>query len=650
MPLYPSNFSYSTGGGGGGGVIGPTGPTGPANGPTGPTGPASTGPTGPTGPTGRTGPTGPTGMSPTGPASTVPGPTGPASTVTGPTGPTGTSPTGPASTVPGPTGPASTVTGPTGPVGMSPTGPTGPASTMTGPTGPASTMTGPTGSMGPTGPAGGPTGPASIVTGPRGPTGPTGLRGPTGPAVGPTGPIGLVGPDAPAGGSTGPTGPMFAFSESFDIYVAPNGNDTTGNGAKSNPFQSIAKAITNRTTLYPAATNVTIHVASGEYNIPSTPPTGVTIPSYTCIRGQSVQTTIIQRLNTLTTMNLITMSTFARLENVTLNLTTAVAGTITLIGINYLNLSPTTSEVRNCIINVTSTAATGAGFIIGAQCLSAVTSPSPTTTILPANAVRDCTINVTGASSTRINGCRISGPCQFVIRDTNIFAQGTSVNGSPIVNGIEANNGGGFVFLKSCSVSGRGPTGGTGAYNDTFQVPLSDASASVLRLAGTELLQSTAGANGFSVSTQPETMYFTLGPELRFTGAGGTIPTPNGIYYLVPGSTTPQFSKYPAPSTIPCIPFFKNVILFQVMVSASEDIPAGATVTVKLYKTLIHGDLGTQVLNNIVLTGTPAVYNKRLQNRSVTFAASTDLLVVQCETTGTELIAGTNISVAIGIY
>jgi hypothetical protein len=640
MPLYPSNSSNSTGGGGGGGGIGPTGPTGPATGPTGPTGAASTGPIGPTGPIGRTGPTGQTVTGPTGPASTMTGPTGPASTITGPTGPTVTGPTGPASTITGPTGPASTMTGPTGPTVTGPTGPIDPASTVTGPTGPASTVTGPTGSMGPMGPADGPTGPTSTVMGPTGLIGPTGPTGPTGPPGGPTGP---AGPTGPTGTADGPTGPALIFSENFDIYVAPNGNNTTGNGAKSNPLQTIAQAITNRTTLYSLTTNVTIHVASGEYVQTDL----LTIPANTCIRGQSVQTTIIQQLNVTGTTTLITMGLQTRLENFTLTLTSATAE-VSLTGVNYPDLTTTTAEVRNCIVTVTSTASSGTAFICGIDGLIGATSPSPTTTILSANAVRDCTINVSGASTNNIIGCRLLGAFQFVARDTNIFAEGTT--STTIVTGVQAGNTDGFVFLKSCTVSGKGPTGVTGPFNDILQPVLSDASASVLQLAGTELLQSAAGANGFSVSTQPETMYFTLAPEVDFNGTGDITSTPTGIYYLVPSSSIPQFSKYPIPSTIPCIPFVKNVILFQVIVSASEDISPGATIIVKLYKTLIHGDLGTQILDTIVLTGTPAVYNKRLQNRSVTFAASTDLLVVECEVKDAALIAGTNISVAIGIY
>jgi hypothetical protein len=99
----------------------------------------------------------------------------------------------------------------------------------------------------------------------------------------------------------------------------------------------------------------------------------------------------------------------------------------------------------------------------------------------------------------------------------------------------------------------------------------------------------------------------------------------------------------------------QRVIIFEVIVSSSEDIPAGATITVKLYKTTTHGTIGTQVLATIVLNNSTApFYTKKIQNKSATFkassATSSELLVVQCTTSGTVLSAGTSIIVGIGMY
>jgi len=171
----------------------------------------------------------------------------------------------------------------------------------------------------------------------------------------------------------------------------------------------------------------------------------------------------------------------------------------------------------------------------------------------------------------------------------------------------------------------------------------------------TDLLQANSGGNGFTVNTEPAHIYFILGAELNFNGSGSINATPNGTYYLIPGTSIPKFSKYVPPlygaNSIPSIPFVQRVIIFEVIVSSSEDIPAGATITIKLYKTTTHGAIGAQVLDTIVLTNASApIYTKKIQNKSATFAAATDLLVVQCATTGTVLSAGTSIIVGIGLY
>lgn len=54
------------------------------------------------------------------------------------------------------------------------------------------------------------------------------------------------------------------FRSTYDIYVAVNGNDTTGNGGINNPFLTIAKAITFRAGIS-TSVPVTIHCLSGTY-------------------------------------------------------------------------------------------------------------------------------------------------------------------------------------------------------------------------------------------------------------------------------------------------------------------------------------------------------------------------------------------------
>lgn len=252
-------------------------------------------------------------------------------------------------------------------------GPTGPASTITGPTGPASTITGPTG---PDSTITGPTGPASTVTGPTGPT----------------------------------------FLEAYDIYVAPNGNDTSGIGAKENPYLTINKAITQRATLGPTGTNATIHLASGIYN------ETISIPQNTCIRGANSQSTIIQKIGVTGATTLATMGTQTRLEDVTLSLQSSVSAD--LIGINYPGDTTTTSKLRTSVVNVTS-GYTGASNVYGVYGPTGTTTTNPRT-LLSSNAIRGTTINVTSSTSGKIRGCYFDGPLQFTMRDTNVFAEGAT--------------------------------------------------------------------------------------------------------------------------------------------------------------------------------------------------------------------------------
>jgi hypothetical protein len=54
------------------------------------------------------------------------------------------------------------------------------------------------------------------------------------------------------------------FVDAYQIYVAPNGNDTTGNGSQQNPFLTIQRAITKRATISNTI-EVSIILSSGTY-------------------------------------------------------------------------------------------------------------------------------------------------------------------------------------------------------------------------------------------------------------------------------------------------------------------------------------------------------------------------------------------------
>jgi hypothetical protein len=71
--------------------------------------------------------------------------------------------------------------------------------------------------------------------------------------------LGDVTIDATGGGGGAP------FVDMLQRYVAPNGNDITGDGSQQNPFLTIGRAIVARTFL-PTTTEVSIILSSGTYN------------------------------------------------------------------------------------------------------------------------------------------------------------------------------------------------------------------------------------------------------------------------------------------------------------------------------------------------------------------------------------------------
>jgi len=69
---------------------------------------------------------------------------------------------------------------------------------------------------------------------------------------------------------TVPGGALSSFLSLYSIFVAPNGNDTTGTGSANNPYQTIARAITAR-ALISNTVEVAIQLFPGTYN-PLPPP------------------------------------------------------------------------------------------------------------------------------------------------------------------------------------------------------------------------------------------------------------------------------------------------------------------------------------------------------------------------------------------
>jgi hypothetical protein len=225
----------------------------------------------------------------------------------------------------------------------------------------------------------------------------------------------------PAGSSITIANTRIAFRASYDIYVAPNGNDTTGNGSQQNPYLTITRALTLRATISNTI-EVAIHLASGTYNPVSL---GITVPQNTFLVGIPAGE-ITQPVNI-----------FAQVE--------LQAGTGT-VGLYGLNLFPASSQcivinavgtynINNCnIFNTTNLAIAQS---LGTLYLTESRITSPTAGPLPGIGVtgntaslimRDCLMTSSGSPSL------INCIGNLTIRQSNLINTSTATNVNPIVS------------------------------------------------------------------------------------------------------------------------------------------------------------------------------------------------------------------------
>ena len=393
------------------------------------------------------------------------------------------------------------------------------------------------------------------------------------------------------------------------VVDAVYGNDTL---ADANPYGY--PFLTINAALTAAISGQTVFIRPGTYA------ESFAIPSGVAVRGASTQTVFISKTVTANT-TLVTMGTDTRLEDVTLTL--IASADVNLTGVLFPTTTSINSKLRTMVINVT-LPSLGSYNAYGVLANGTTTTPSAYSS---SNAIRACTINVQSTASGITRGIYVTGACRFTARDTNIYAYG---GGADII-GAEITNSGGFLELKTSSVSGT--------VNDIKQP--SGLTNGVLQLAFTDLINATANSNGFSVKTEPSHLLFVLGPTVVFTGSGSVAVTPTGTYYLTPGTSIANFA-----TTVVGIPFPQKVIVFDGVVSSTIAIPSGITVTVDLYKSTSPSVLGTS-FQTVTLDST--TQNVIINNFASTFD-TTDYFQARCVITGGSLTAGTNICIAIGLY
>ena len=481
----------------------------------------------------------------------------------------------------------------------------GPAGT-TGPTGPAGLQgeqgvqgeqglrgeqgytgdTGPTGATGPAGADG-----SATSTGATGPQGDPGLQGDTGP-TGPQGDPGLQGDTGPTGptGDVGPQGGLASIGNTLRVD-AVYGDDTAAAASRySVAFQTINAA------LAVVASGEHVFINAGTYN------ESITIPTSVSLRGASVQTCIIRKLLVTTDTTLVTMGENSRLEDVTLQLTSAQHHTLK--GIVFGGTTSATAKLRTSVVNVNnSTASTGGtSTVIGVECNGTGTLGSASFSF---NSLKGSTINVYSNGGGVKRGILVSGTNIVTTRDLNVYiAQPTSTTSTGSYVGVETNDTSdlGSIQLRATTIGSVIPTVGQSyTASDILQTrpttitnPTYLASAGIQIGPGTDLVTKTAGSRGFSTFTYPTTVYY---------GLKGLVKDATTPAYLWPGTQKIANNEFPDPgipaayyriqqpailsgiwSSLSIAPGLTNSVTFLVRYT-----PVGGTITNTVFTTTLTG-------------------------------------------------------------
>lgn len=201
------------------------------------------------------------------------------------------------------------------------------------------------------------------------------------------------------------------FVASFDIYVAPNGNDATGNGSSQNPYLTIGQAIIKRATIS-SASKVCIQLASGTYTqnfilAQNTFLVGVPSGEFiepTSIIGNILMTTAINTSAGLTNLSITGNSGIAVASNTSGNFALTNCNITAFAGFNAINQSVGgTFVVSNCRItgSTVTTIQTSSAFEIYNSIVLSASASIMVNTQGPVNAKR--TTFTSTSSSTAAN-------------------------------------------------------------------------------------------------------------------------------------------------------------------------------------------------------------------------------------------------------
>lgn len=218
------------------------------------------------------------------------------------------------------------------------------------------------------------------------------------------------------------------------IVDSVNGDDATAvRGTLTKPYLTVEGAIAD------AVSGDVIWILPGTYSLSA----GITIPDGVAVRGISTGVVTIQMLNVTANTTLVTMGESARLEDVTLKLTSA--GHYTLTGVKFGGTTSATAKLRTAVVTVDNS---GAG--AGASNVTGVLVQSTGAPAHSVSAIRATTITVNSTGTGTKRGVLVNTSVgNFFCRDCNFIATG----GSDCI-GYEINIAGGVAALDSGNVSG----------------------------------------------------------------------------------------------------------------------------------------------------------------------------------------------------
>ena len=390
-----------------------------------------------------------------------------------------------------------------------------------------------------------------------------------------------------------------------------NGNDSTGsiNGL---PFSSVWGAIQYGLpggTAYSGNTAYTIWVMPGYYGN-----SAIYVPEKCAVRGLSTQTVCIGLTGAVDSTNLVTMGPTSRIEDVTLEITTSQPD-VNITGI-YFPGSSTSSKALTCVVNASSSASSGAGYVYGILSTgqTILNGVANAYTLQSTNMLQRCTINTNsfGNNTGNVRAMYIpnGSTCQVAVRDCVFYAGFTGNTGRAI--GVENGSTASFISLKTSTVFGGTADikqdlvdGSSG--NSTF--------APSIQLSATDLLNEKTDDHGFSVNSSPS--------QIIFVGTG-TITGAINTYYFLPGNAT-----LAASNTAQGVIFAQKTIIFAMSVYLTGLPTSTNNVTINLYKSNSYSSISnpSPFASCTFVSNSPNTII--LQNFSTLFLPGLDFLIVE---------------------